>query len=366
MEEERNESKSPTSKSRSKLYVGILTVLTAAGIGGYTYYNIEEPPPTPKTKVIEKPVPSQEIGFIDLNIINDNLVDGEKLHELRSLETRLRLELNDAMKPVLMTPPKIDTKPFDDSIWQKNAQTIISEVAEIEKRKKQAAEEYRKATEAEYLKKRDEANNKFLNEMLNIKLKLQNADNMRLTAEQIEAFENRLDEIQIERNELQRQLIEQWTQEIAEHAEEAVKGEAEKLRAQAQESMTKVREETERAQEAVQERNKSIMKQAMQESAARQDRRRQLMAELQEVSADRKQLEDKMLDSVSDIATKLAVIHKLKLILVNKKLDKFNMFGEYNTSSFENDIQSENIIFASSKTVDLTDELIKELNQQYK
>ena len=363
MEEERNETKNP--KSRSKLFAGILTVLTAAGIGGYSYYNVEEAPPPPKPKAFKQPAPEQGIGFIDLGAINDNLVEGERLHDLRSRETRLRLELNDAMKPVLMTVPKIDPKPFDDSVWQKNAQTIISEVAEIEKRKKQAAEDYRKATEEEYLKKRDEANNKFLNEMLNIKLKLQNADNMRLTPEQIEAFENRLSEIQIERNELQKQLIEQWTQEIATHAEEAVKEDAEKLRAQAQDSMAKVKEETQRAQEAVQERNKAIMEQAMQESAARQDRRRQLMSELQEVSSERKQLEEQMLDSVSDIATKLAVIHKLNLVLVNKKWENFNIFGEY-AASFTNDIQDTTTIFASSKTIDLTDELIKELQRQYK
>ena len=89
------------------------------------------------------------------------------------------------------------------------------------------------------------------------------------------------------------------------------------------------------------------------------------MSELQEVSAERKQLEDKMLDSISDIATKLAVIHKLNLVLVNKKWEKFNLLGEY-TTSFENDTQKVNIIFSSSNTVDLTEELVKELQRQYK
>ena len=70
--------------------------------------------------------------------VNDILPEGSRLYELRRLETRLQLELNDAMKPVLMTPPKVDKELFDDAVWQKNAQTIISEAAEIEKRKRQA------------------------------------------------------------------------------------------------------------------------------------------------------------------------------------------------------------------------------------
>ena len=351
----------------NKIYVALATAVAMMSSVGYIYYNDVVKPPVEKkiSKVKEKIEPSFKAGIINLDSINEILPDVNHLYELRSRETRLRLELNDAMKPVLMTPPKIDNKPFDDAIWQKNAQAIISEVAEIEKRKKQIAEDYRKATEEEYLKKRDEANNKFLNEILNIKLKLQNADNMRLTAEQIEEFENRLNEIQIERNELQRQLIEQWTQEIANYAEETVKADSERLQAQAQESMAKAKEETQRAQEAVQERNKAIMEQAMQESAARQDRRRQLMSELQEVSTERKQLEEQMLDSISDIATKLAVIHKLDLILVNNKFEKFNIFEE-DTASFENDIQNVPTIFATSETIDLTNELVKELQWQYK
>ena len=365
MAEEKTETKKKPPNQKGKIIAGILTVLTASGIGGYNYYKSEEPPPPPKPKVVKEIELPQGIGFIDLTRIRDNLDNGEHLAELKKLETRLKLELKDAMKPVLMSPPKVEEKPFDDSVWQKNAQAIISEAAEIEKRKKQAAEEYRKATEEEHIKKRDEINNQFLNEVLNIKLKLQNADSMRLSSKQIEEFEKRLEEIQIERNAIQRQLMDQWVQEIAAHAEEAVKADAEKLRAQAQQSMAKITEEAKNAQTAAIERNKALMEKAMQESKARQDRRQQLRLELQEVTKERSELEDKMLDSIGDLAAKLAVIHKLKMILAVRDVDLINeeLFPTTQSTAFEVNLTStiEPMVIPSTDTVDLTDELIKEL-----
>ena len=365
MAEEKTETKKKPPNQKGKIIAGILTVLTVSGIGGYNYYKSEEPPPPPKPKVIKEVELPQGIGFIDLTRIRDNLDNGEHLAELKKLETRLKLELKDAMKPVLMSPPKVEEKPFDDSVWQKNAQAIISEAAEIEKRKKQAAEEYRKATEEEHIKKRDEINNQFLNEVLNIKLKLQNADSMRLSSKQIEEFEKRLEEIQIERNAIQRQLMDQWVQEIAAHAEEAVKADAEKLRAQAQQSMAKITEEAKNAQTAAIERNKALMEKAMQESKARQDKRQQLRLELQEVTKERSELEDKMLDSIGDLAAKLAVIHKLKMILAVRDVDLINeeLFPTTQSTAFEVNLTStiEPMVIPSTDTVDLTDELIKEL-----
>ena len=348
----------------NKIYVALLTAAAMSGSVGYIYYNnyvAKTPSVEPvQSKQINESQPALGIGIIDLDLILESLPnDDGRLSELRSLETRLKLELSNAMKPVIISPPKVEENIFDDSIWQKNAQTIISNAAEIEKRKKQIAEDYRKSTEVEYIKKRDEANNQFLNEILNIKLKLQNADNMRLTDEQIKEFENRLDEIQIERNELQRELMEKWSQEIYNYAEEAVKEDAKKLQAQVQESMAKVREETKRQREAVEARNKAIMEQAMQDSVARQDKRRQLMSQLQDVSSERQKLEDEMIDSISDVAAKLAVIHKLQLVLVrNAESGIQSYFNESPTE--DNSIK----IFEGANTLNLTNELIKELHRK--
>ena len=372
MEEEKTGTKKTSKGINKKFFAGLLTAVAAAGIGGYNYFNEEPPPPTPK-KVVTDTKSSDEIGYIDLERLRDRLPNLENLAEIRSREERLRLDLKYAMQPVIITPPKVEDKPFNDSVWQKNAQTIISSAAEISKRKKQVAEEYKKSTEAEYLKKRDEANDKFLNEILNIKLKLQNADNMRLTSEQIEAFNKRLDEIQFERNELQKELMEQWIQEINTAAEEAIKDDVQQLKAQAEAAKLTVERDAAKAKSDAEARNKAIMENAMQESAARQEKRQQLMLELQEVSKQRSELENKIFDNVGDLTAKLAVIHKIKLILAKREIesdDKILPFSvEFDNFSF---ILPESmkknsggaVLFPTSKSIDLTDELIKELDSQ--
>ena len=369
MAEEKNETKTTSSISRGKILAGILTVLTSAGIGGYHYFQPEESPPPPKKlEIVKEPEPAEGIGFVNLTALRNSLDKEGHLAELTSLETRLKLELKDALKPMLMSPPKVEQKPFDDSVWQKNAQAIISEFAEIENRKKQIAKKYEKDTEEEYLKKRDDVNNQFLNKILNIKLKLQNADNMRLTSAEISELEKQLEEIQIKRNQMQRQLKEEWIQDIAAYAEEAVKADAEKLRAQAKEAKEKITEEAKKAQEAAIERNKVLMEKAMQESKERQDRRQKLMAELQSVAKERRELEDKMMNDISDLAAKLAVIHRLKLVLAVKdvRLNIGSPSLEAMSPSFDIDFSAakEPLIITSANAVNLTDELIKELQDQ--
>ena len=369
MAEEKNETKTTSSTGRGKILAGILTVITSAGIGGYHYFQPEEPPPPPKKiEIIKEPKPAEGIGFINLTAVRNSLDKEGRLAELTGMEIRLKLELKDALKPMLMSPPKVEQKPFDDSVWQKNAQAVISEAAEIEKRKKQIAKKYKEDTEEEHLKKRDETNNQFLNEMLNIKLKLQNADILHLKPEQISEMEKRLEQIQVERNEKQKQLMEEWTKEIAAYAEEAVRADAEKLRAQAEEAKAKITEEAKKAQEAAIERNKTLMEQAMQESKTRQDRRKKLMTELQNVTKERRELENKMMDDMSDFASKLALIHNLKLVLAlsEAKLNIEIPSLEATQPSFDIDVSGlkKPLIITSSNAVDLTDELIKELQEQ--
>ncbi|MBR1396807.1 MAG: hypothetical protein IJ563_04670 [Selenomonadaceae bacterium] len=355
-----------------KLCAGIIAIITAAGIGGYNYFNTEDSSPVPKTQTPKEVIEPQGIGYIDLNRIRDRYAEGERMLDLKRRETRLQLELKYAMKPVIISPPQLETKPFDDSVWQKNAQTIISQAAEIEHKKKQAAEEYRRSTEAAYLQKRDEVNNQFLNEILNIKLKLQNADNMRLTDEKINELNKQLQELQIKRGETQGELQRQWIAEITEYAEQAVKADMERLHTEAQASMAQVKADAKQTQTLAEERNRLVMEQAMRESELRQDRRQQLLDELNQVRREYDELETKLIDEISDNVAKLAVIHKLKLVLAKRDLNEneqllpFDLDNDTSISllfvqdKFRN---SGAAILADGEAIDLTDELIKEMDR---
>lgn len=327
-----------------RLTVGIISTLILALTIAFIIQ------PKDEVKDESKPKPKQIIkvkeftyGFIDFQRLQIPLKDNIDL--LKAKQLRLELELKEAMKPIIITPPKVDDKAFKDSVWQKNSQTTIAAAAEIEKRKRQAADEYRKATEAEYIRLRDESNDEYMNETLNIKLKLQNADVMRLSEDEKKQLENRLEEIRIERNKLQKELIDKWTQDIAQHAEDAVKDDIELLKKQTKEKIEQEKLQALKAQEDVQNRNAEIMRQAT-ELKNRQIQRQSLKVQLDETKSEINKAEDELFNVLSNYVSKLAVIHNLKMIWISS-----------------NDHEHGGKVFFTSKTLDITDELNNEMRK---
>ena len=352
-----------------KSIYAVILLTAAAGALGYEYVGTEPAPPKTPSEPAVKVERAFGVGYVDPKRLMDADLYGDSFAQLDEREHFIRLELQNAMRPITITEPTVESKPFDDSVWQKNAQTIISEAAEIERRKKQAADDYRKTTEPEYLKRRDENDNQFLNEILNIKLKLQNAKVMRLTEEELNALETRLDELQRERGEIQRELEEQWIKEIADYAEEAIKEDVEKLRAQARESMDRVRLQARAEQEEAQSRNRAIMERS-QALTARRELIQTLSNELQDVLDQRRELEDKLLKDIDDETARLAVVHGLDLVLLRRDLDETEKFYPFDfNENLSVDLMPEKntfggAIFPTARTVDLTDGIIKELGRR--
>lgn len=345
-----------------------LALTAIVGALGYVYVSDQpEPPPAPKAPV-KQIAPASGIGCVDLERLIEEQFDSARFAHLDEREHFIRIELNNALRPIVIEEPTVESKPFDDSVWQKNAQTIISEAAEINRRKTQAAEDYRKATEAQYLKRRDEINGQFLNEMFNIRMKLQNAKVMRLTDEEIAALESRMAELQHERGDIQRALEEQWVQEIAAHAEESIKDDVEKLRAQAQESMDRVKAQARADQEAAQARNRAVMERS-QAVMERQQLVQTLRHELEDVLNERQELEEQVLKEIEDETVRLAVVHNLSMVLMRRELeerDKFYPFDFETEYNFDLNTPrgSGAVVFSTARTIDLTDDLIKELKRR--
>ena len=349
------------------LCAGAALIAITVGLGFVYVSDQPEPPPPPKTPV-KTIAPSVGIGCVDLERLIDEQFDRAEFAHLDEREHFIRLELSNAMRPIVIEEPTVESKPFDDSVWQKNAQTIISEAAEIGRRKTQAAEEYRKATEAEYLKRRDEINGQFLNEMFNIRMKLQNAKVMRLTEEETAALESRMNELQLERGEIQRGLEEQWVNEIAAHAEESIKDDVEKLRAQAQESMERVKAQAREEQEAAQARNRAVMERS-QAAMERQQLVQTLSHELEDVLSERQALEERVLKEIEDETVRLAGGNHLSMVLLRRELDDRDKFYPFDFETEYNfDLNTPRgagaVIFSTAATLDLTEELLRELKRR--
>ncbi len=337
--------------------------------GGLYFYETSKVPAEPvEEKKIEQPVQKRGVGIIDIEKIQAAHPDGEELDYLRSTELRLRLELNEAMKTVELPkipPPETNTEVFDEAAWQKNAQIVVSQLAELESRKKLAAEEYRQKSEPRYLEERDKITGEYLNENLNIQLKLQNADNLQLTQEQIDELLKRLDEVEFERNRVQKELLDKWMAEIKTYADESVAKDAERLKAEAERLRQIVEEQAHKKESDVTERNKKLMEDALREMEDRQIRRQELLSELNEVSRERAALEKKIFDSIVDKATMLAAVNRLDMVFVKRSPieEKFSLHRIDWNLELKPPERVGAVIFSGKNARDLTDDLIKEMNR---
>ena len=259
----------------------LATAAAAILIGGGLYYYGLPERTEPVDKKIDRPAPQESggVGIIDIERIQAAHPDGETLNQLRATELRLRLELNEAMKVVELpkpAPPETDSEVFDEATWQKNAQRVMSQLAELKSRKKLLAEEYRKNSEPRYIEERNKIRDKFMNEQFNIQLKLKNSDHLRLPQEEYNELLERLDQIEIERNRLQSELFERWNAEIAQYAEDSVAEDEARLRAESDRLRAEVEEQSRKKESDVTARNKKLMDDALREMESRQNRRREL------------------------------------------------------------------------------------------
>ena len=353
---------------------GILAALATLLLigGGLYFYGMPERSAQPVAdKKVEQPAPKPTRGFgiIDIEKIQASHPDGEQLAQLQATELRLRLELNEAMRLTQLPkppPPETNTEVFDEAEWQKNAQAVISQLAELESRKKAALEDYRKKTEPRYLEERDKIIGEFLNENLNIQLKLKNADNLRLTDEQINELLKRLDEVEFERNRMQKELLDKWTAEIEQYAEDLVAEDEKRLRAEAERMRAEVEAQTRQKESDVTERNRRIMEDAVRAMENRQNRRRELLDELQAVGKERAALEKKILASIADKATMLAAVNRLEMVLIKRKPVPGNRILSRGVEQNFELKPPEGVgvaVFAGKNAKDLTDDLIREMKR---
>ena len=338
--------------------------------GGLYFYGSPKPPAEPVEK-IEKPAPKeiQGVGIIDIEKIQANHPDGEHLKELQATELRLRLELNEAMKVVELpkpSPPETNEKVFDEAAWQKNAQIVISQLAELESRRKALAEEYRKKSEPRYIEERDKIRDAYMNDQVNLQLKLQNYDNLHLSQEEINELQQKLEELEFKRNEEQKALLEKWLAEIKKYAEDSVAEDEVRLKAEYEKLRAEVEAQTRKKESEVTERNKTLMENSLREMEERQIRRRELLTELTDVGRERAELEKKILNSIADKATMLAAVYRLEMVLVKRSPDDNDKILSRRIEwNFELK-QPEKVgavIISGKEARDLTDDLIKEMNR---
>jgi len=246
-----------------------------------------------------------------------------QLQELRAEERSLILLVRDMPAPPEIKPPEAEAAPFDDSVWQKNAQTVISTRVELERERKRLAEVYRKQTEADYEARKKAIDDEYLNAILNINLKIDNQRAMhgpRVSEEELAAeravWERDREELKRERGARQMALYREWQAQIRARVAARIEPQQVAWTRRAQETIDAQKAEAERLQKEAQSRNADEMERALkerEENSAAAKRALRLAAVRNEADA----LEAQIWRDVRSRAAKLAIMHHFSLVLAS-------------------------------------------------
>lgn len=246
-----------------------------------------------------------------------------QLQELRAEERSLTLLVRDMPVPPEIKPPEAEAAPFDDSVWQKNAQTVISTRVELERERKRLAEVYRKQTEADYEARKKAIDHEYLNAILNINLKIDNQRAMhgpRVSEEELAAeravWERDREELKRERGARQMALYREWQAQIRARVAARIEPQQAAWTRRAQETIDAQKAEAERLQKEAQSRNADEMERALkerEENSAAAKRALRLAAVRNKADA----LEAQIWRDVRSRAAKLAIMHHFSLVLAS-------------------------------------------------
>lgn len=310
----------------------------------------------------ETPTMEREIGTMRLAEVLAAHPSYAHLCELREEEQLLTLHLRDLPKLPEIEPPKTDDAPFEDSVWQKNAQTVISARVALEREQKRLTEIYRKQTEADYEVRKKAIDDDYLNAILNINLKIDNQRTMHdpnVSEEELvrerTVWEAERTMLKQERGERQMALYRQWQEEIRARVAAHIEPQQEAWTRLAQEAVDAQKAEAERLKQEVEERSSKEMARAL---AAHEDRSVQMQraARLTAVRTEADALEAEIMRDVRSRAAKLALQHHFTLVLASPEADRMTLLPA--AASFTVPRYAP---IVSNAAYDVTDEMVREM-----
>ena len=310
----------------------------------------------------ETPLPESEIGTMRLAEVLAAHPAYAHLRELRAEEQTLTLLLHDLPKLPEIEPPKTDDAPFEDSVWQKNAQTVISARVALEREQKRLTELYRKQTEADYEARKKAIDDDYLNAILNINLKIDNQRAMhgpQVSEEELvrerARWEAERDALKQERGERQMALYRQWQEEIRARVAARIEPQQAAWTQRAHAVIDAQKAEAERLKNEVGERSAKEMERARAAQEEKSERAARIMR-LTSVHAEAEALTAEILRDVRSRAAKIAIQYHLALVLASPASDQTTLLSD--TEAFAVPYY---VPIISSTARDVTAEMIREM-----
>lgn len=296
-----------------------------------------------------KQTAAASIGLVDMQKVMEAHPDYEKLQTLQKEYKSLELSLKDTEKlpEMQVEPPAVESKPFDDSVWQKNAQTVIGGRTELEREAKKVEKAYREAHEAEYESRRKAVDEDYQNAILNLNIKIDNQKAMHHPwtkqqdlDEERAGWENQRALLQEERGMRQQQLAKEWEREVNDYVQSVMGPKLAAWREKAKNSLS-------------QQKSAAVLKQS--EAQQRAQIKEMMAQKVEEIQA----LDTHIRNDISGKAAKIAILHHFTMILANPAEDlafklPVNLPASMKPERF--------MPVVGSDTEDVTDELVSEVS----
>lgn len=349
------ETAATASKRRRHLLAGVLAAVALMACGGWLTHKFLTPQPAPAS------TEAAEVALLDLRQVMAAHPRYAELSQLREERQALELELEDlqAEQPPELTveAPEVEAQPFNDAVWQKNAQTVIGGRAELAREQKALRESYRQEHEAEYTARRDALDAEYRNAILNLQLKLDNSEAMRLSAQDVAELEQQLTALKQERGQRQWQMYQAWQQEITAYVQSVMGPKFAAWQQSAEQARARQQSEELAKQSTAQARDTAAMDQQMDASRLLQDqlvKRQALQAKQDECNA----LEAHILNDIAGRAAKLAIMYHYTLMLVTP-VRPVSSYLPTVIPTVDNQEHYEDVIGVN--TTDVTEEMIAEM-----
>lgn len=339
-------------KHKRQVLAGAAVVLVSLGaLWAYLMWGAVKP-----ETVVAEPV----IGVLDMQQLIKAHPDYGRLQEIQRgidhLENALALE--DITLP--QTAPTPEKELFQEAAGQKSRLDSLARHDQLVHQLNALAEEKRQELRPKFEAERQGAEQKYLNEMLNLRIKIDSADVLGLTPEQVQEMQVRIESLQQQRGQVVAQLSQEQEERFRQlMAQEAAGPMAELQRLEAQTKQELQQAELDKELE-VQNRNAQAMEQAVSpvESKINTAKKRAL---LEGRKIQLRQIQDKIRNDIAGRAAKLAIMHKLTLILASPA-DNLRGIDYENLGAGKWEPTLSPVI--GINTLDLTEEMLQEMKQQ--
>ena len=275
----------------------------------------------------EQPRAAEDIAVMRISEVLAAHPSYARLMELRAEEATLALAVRDVPEVFSLTPPAADDAPFQDSVWQKNAQTVIGARVELDRERKRLTEVYRKQTEDDYERRKKQIDDEYQNAITNINLKIDNQRAMhgpRVSEDELAqeraGLEAQREALRQERGARQAELYRTWQEEIRARVAARIEPQQATWTAKAKATIDAQKTEADRQKAEAEERNAAAMERAAKAQDAHAAAARRA-ARLAQVRRDADALEEAIWRDVRSRAAKIALMQHFSLILTAPQAD---------------------------------------------